>query len=492
MIAEPLLLHRYQPLRLLGSGAFATTHLALDTYTSTHVAIKRLAQEHTPIARHEHEVLLRLRRRNSRHFVRLLSSFRDEQSPDVLESCLVLELLDSSNRVALPDCAHGGLGHDLFSCPERVHTLADLAVQLLAGMHELHTLGFIHADLKPDNIMYVSSLSGTRAKVKIIDLGNAAAKLDTHLYHDDFEIQSLGYRAPEVLLGDRGFDERIDIWSVGVILLELLAGEQLTGGRIIKGNTREEVVAVMMRWFGDLDCYKSTGLLWDDAFPSVSATATAIKIPKTPSPQKSFRTTSDTGSARQTVTNSSERRRRSSNMLRDYVKRRRKPRDENLSSNTATSFASSNEEQIISFARRNGSSTRRRKKMENAKVFDFSTLDTESITPPPKLESEPNKMFADDAFEAAIISRTSLSSAPPVVKVEDNQTPPPPPPPPPPSQSTKLDVLLKDPRRQDLLQFMKRLLNVDFRQRPTAVELLRDPFLVDEVLGVWGSVLMSR
>jgi serine/threonine protein kinase len=58
-------------------------------------------------------------------------------------------------------------------------------------------------------------------KVKLIDLGNAVPIDRTNIYYDDFEVQSIHYRAPEVLLG-LPFTSSIDIFSLGLILAELL------------------------------------------------------------------------------------------------------------------------------------------------------------------------------------------------------------------------------------------------------------------------------
>jgi serine/threonine protein kinase len=58
-------------------------------------------------------------------------------------------------------------------------------------------------------------------KVKLIDLGNAVPIDRTNIYYDDFEVQSIHYRAPEVLLG-LPFNSSIDIFSLGLILAELL------------------------------------------------------------------------------------------------------------------------------------------------------------------------------------------------------------------------------------------------------------------------------
>src|SRR5579859_4639960 len=57
--------------------------------------------------------------------------------------------------------------------------------------------------------------------VKLIDLGNAVPVHRTHVYYDDFEVQSIHYRAPEVLLG-LPFGSAIDMFSLGLILAELL------------------------------------------------------------------------------------------------------------------------------------------------------------------------------------------------------------------------------------------------------------------------------
>lgn len=90
--------------------------------------------------------------------------------------------------------------------------------QLLASLHG-STLCALHADVKLENVMY----SPEEERYKLIDFGNCVpvTKLDAYA-NDQFEIQSLHYRAPEVLVGLE-IGRPADIWSLGIVLLQLLS-----------------------------------------------------------------------------------------------------------------------------------------------------------------------------------------------------------------------------------------------------------------------------
>lgn len=60
-----------------------------------------------------------------------------------------------------------------------------------------------------------------------MDFGNAMTPDDTSAYFDDFQVQSLYYRAPEVLLGSWNFGYPIDMWSLGCVIVELFIGKPL-------------------------------------------------------------------------------------------------------------------------------------------------------------------------------------------------------------------------------------------------------------------------
>lgn len=102
-----------------------------------------------------------------------------------------------------------------FTLP-RVQRIAKQTLQALAF---IHANGLVHCDLKPENILV---LSYSKCDVKVIDFGSSCFitdKLSTY-------IQSRSYRAPEVVCG-LPYGPKIDVWSLGCILTELLTGKVL-------------------------------------------------------------------------------------------------------------------------------------------------------------------------------------------------------------------------------------------------------------------------
>lgn len=84
-------------------------------------------------------------------------------------------------------------------------------------------------------------------KVKLVDFGNAMSPEDTSAYFDEFQVQSLYYRAPEVLLGSWSFGYPIDMWSMGCLLVELY-----TGTPLFRVKTPEELFESMLQILGPL------------------------------------------------------------------------------------------------------------------------------------------------------------------------------------------------------------------------------------------------
>lgn len=98
--------------------------------------------------------------------------------------------------------------------------LKSLLFQLLNGVHYLHSQYVLHRDLKPANILLTCD-----GVVKIADLGLARinqAPLQS-LYSGDKVVVTIWYRAPELLLGARHYNAKIDMWAIGCIWGELLA-----------------------------------------------------------------------------------------------------------------------------------------------------------------------------------------------------------------------------------------------------------------------------
>lgn len=94
-----------------------------------------------------------------------------------------------------------------------------VAKQCLQALAFIHSLGILHSDLKPENILIASY---SKCNVKVIDFGSSCFITD----HLTTYIQSRSYRAPEVVLG-LPYGPKIDVWSLGCILCEMLTGRVL-------------------------------------------------------------------------------------------------------------------------------------------------------------------------------------------------------------------------------------------------------------------------
>ncbi|XP_038077357.1 uncharacterized protein LOC119745208 [Patiria miniata] len=129
---------------------------------------------------------------------------------------------------------------------QKLQLVRKVALRLLQVLGFLRQENVIHADLKPENIL--CRTEDLSSGVKVIDFGNAIHCVydELSLYYDDFELQTLLYRAPEVVYG-LPFGPEIDMWSVGCILAELYLGEPL-----FFAVTKEELLQKMVAVLGPL------------------------------------------------------------------------------------------------------------------------------------------------------------------------------------------------------------------------------------------------
>ncbi len=121
---------------------------------------------------------------------------------------------------------------------ERTIPLSELArimMRVGSAMACAHALGIVHRDLKPENIFLVESPSGFA--VKVLDFGIAKLTASEGDAVRTGAITGTGsivgtpyYMAPEQVFGEKDIDRRADIWALGIILYEALAGQRPTGG----------------------------------------------------------------------------------------------------------------------------------------------------------------------------------------------------------------------------------------------------------------------
>jgi len=107
-----------------------------------------------------------------------------------------------------------------------VEMAVELALQTCEGLAEAHAAGIVHRDLKPRNLFLTRRIHG-EPLVKILDFGIAKVRRpgDKHDTGTESVFGSPQYMSPEQMRASRDVDARADIWSLGVCLYELLAGE---------------------------------------------------------------------------------------------------------------------------------------------------------------------------------------------------------------------------------------------------------------------------
>ncbi|MEZ4313456.1 MAG: SUMF1/EgtB/PvdO family nonheme iron enzyme [Polyangiaceae bacterium] len=103
--------------------------------------------------------------------------------------------------------------------------VAQLARQAASALASLHEAGIVHRDLKPENMMIVpDDEAALGERVKILDFGIARIAESTHETGPGHVLGTGAYMSPEQCAGDAGIDGRSDVYSLGVVLYELLAG----------------------------------------------------------------------------------------------------------------------------------------------------------------------------------------------------------------------------------------------------------------------------
>ena len=126
------------------------------------------------------------------------------------------------------DGGHGG--------PPPPYLVKSVVWQMLQGMAFMHTHRLVHRDLKPSNILLMGPESREPGCVKIADFGLARSlRAPLRPLADNGVVVTIWYRAPELLLGARHYDEAIDTWAAGAILGECLSGRALFKGQEAKG-----------------------------------------------------------------------------------------------------------------------------------------------------------------------------------------------------------------------------------------------------------------
>jgi serine/threonine-protein kinase len=128
-----------------------------------------------------------------------------------------------------------------------VGDLARILVPVISAVGTAHALGIVHRDLKPDNIFLVALPDG-RIEPKVLDFGIAKLTADEGDAAKTAGLTQTGsmlgtpyYMAPEQAFGEKGLDQRADVWAVGVLIYQCLSGQ-----RPVSGENLGQLLRVLM------------------------------------------------------------------------------------------------------------------------------------------------------------------------------------------------------------------------------------------------------
>jgi serine/threonine protein kinase len=226
------LVAHYRILSLLGQGGMGTVYLAEDTKLNRKVSLKflstNLTQDHERLRRFEQEA-------------RAISALNH---PNTLTIHEINET--DSRRFIATEYVEGQTLRDRLRSPMDLDEALEIAIQVSSALVAAHHLDIVHRDIKPENIMIRHD-----GLVKVLDFGLAKISVPQRARAIDREAKTLvrANTAPGVVLGTVAYmspeqargetvDERSDIWSLGVVLYEMIAGCSP-----FKGVTSDEVMS---------------------------------------------------------------------------------------------------------------------------------------------------------------------------------------------------------------------------------------------------------
>jgi serine/threonine-protein kinase len=208
---------RYRVISLIGVGGvgrvFLARHIELDTDVAMKVLRPEMAERPEAVQRFAREARASVHLQSER-IARVFDVGTHEGTPYfVMEYLVGCDLLELRQRESID-----------------TPTLCEFFIQACEGLADAHAKGVVHRDIKPENLFIVRDTNGWRS-LKIFDFGISKVSLTGR--YSDVDIASMRtelmmgtphYISPEQIRSTRDVDHRTDLWSLGVVMFEVLSG----------------------------------------------------------------------------------------------------------------------------------------------------------------------------------------------------------------------------------------------------------------------------
>ena len=205
-------LNEFRKVRKIGEGTYGEVYEAIDTTNNRRVAMKKMRIENKdegiPItALREMCILKHLRHENVVQLYEIIQ--------DVDKIVLIFEYADMDLKIYV----------DKEKGIKDLKLIQQFTLQILNGLYYCNINRIIHRDLKPQNLLLITS----EMKLKLCDFG-LSRMFSLPMGKMTHEIITLWYRPPEVLLGIENYTTKVDSWSIGCIMAEMITGKPLFPG----------------------------------------------------------------------------------------------------------------------------------------------------------------------------------------------------------------------------------------------------------------------
>jgi serine/threonine-protein kinase len=207
---------RYKILGELGRGAMGVVYKAEDPNLDRIVALKTIVIEADAEGRKEYErrFFLEAKAAGKLNHPNIVTVYDFGEEEGV--AYLAMELVEGNDlRLRLKESAGQGLP---------AMDAVDVAQQVAEGLGYAHERGIVHRDIKPGNIMLQP-----RGQAKIMDFGLARMRVADHKTSTGMVLGTPKYMSPEQVAG-QPVDQRSDVFSLGIVLHEMLTGTRLFAG----------------------------------------------------------------------------------------------------------------------------------------------------------------------------------------------------------------------------------------------------------------------